>query len=444
MENAMGAIGRSCECDIWYHIYPLGFLGAEDQNPAPGATDGRVTDRLSELVPWLDYLTDLGITALLMGPVFESETHGYDLVDPYRVDRRLGTEADLVNLIDECHRRSLRVGLDAVFHHVGRQHPYFCDVLTNRQQSAWCDWFEIDFDRPGHDGFSYANFEGHGQLVKLNHANPQVLEWAVDVGKFWLKRGVDAFRLDAAYALPPAFLAEFADRLRAARADVSLIGEVIHGDYIRAARASHLTTVTQYELWKAIWSSLNDGNFFELAHALERHANFCQHFSPWTFVGNHDTTRIATQLTDKRNLPHAMAVLFSIPGTPAVYGGDEQGAEGTKYDRAGGDAQVRRPPPYRPTELTGEHLDLWQLHHDLIAVRRQRPWLATGKLRVTRLENRFLTYEVRSSGGSLVAALSTADKTVRWNPPWGLVPVAGHAGAELPPHSWGLWASPPG
>ena len=116
----MGAIGGSCECDIWYHIYPLGFLGAEDQNPAPGAADGPVTHRLSELVPWLDYLTDLGITALLIGPVFESETHGYDVVDPYRVDRRLGTEADLVNLIDECHRRSLRVGLDAVFHHVGR------------------------------------------------------------------------------------------------------------------------------------------------------------------------------------------------------------------------------------------------------------------------------------------------------------------------------------
>ena len=139
-------------------------------------------------------------------------------------------------------------------------------MLANRQQSAWCDWFEIDFDRPGRDGFSYANFEGHDQLVKLNHANPQVLEWAVDVGKFWLERGVDAFRLDAAYALPPGFLAEFADRACAVRADVSLVGEVIHGDYVRTARASHLTTVTQYELWKAIWSSLNDGNFFELAH----------------------------------------------------------------------------------------------------------------------------------------------------------------------------------
>jgi cyclomaltodextrinase len=430
------------ECDIWYHVYPLGFLGAEYQNPAPGAADGPVTHRLPELVPWLDYLADLGITALLIGPVFESETHGYDVVDPYRVDRRLGTEADLVSLIEESHCRSLRVGLDAVFHHVGRGHPHFRDVLAHRHQSAWRDWFEIDFGRPGRDGFSYATFEGHDHLVKLNHANRQVLEWAVDVARFWLERGVDAFRLDAAYALPRGFLAAFADRARAVRADVLLVGEVIHGEYVRTTRAAHLTTVTQYELWKAIWSSLNDGNFFELAHALERHAEFCQDFSPWTFVGNHDTTRIATQLTDKRHLPHALAILFSAPGIPAVYSGDEQGAEGKKYIRAGGDAQVRRPPPFRPAQLTGESLDIWRLHRDLIAVRRARPWLAAGQLRVTHLNNRFMTYEVSSSVGRLVVALSTEGKTVPWNIPSGLVPVAGHAGAELAPHAWGMWASP--
>src|SRR6476620_264328 len=102
------------ECDVWYHLYPLGFLGAEPENSAPDAGGGSVTHRLPELVDWLDYLVELGITGLLLGPVFESETHGYDVVDPYRVDRRLGSEADLTLLIDECHRRSLRVALDAV------------------------------------------------------------------------------------------------------------------------------------------------------------------------------------------------------------------------------------------------------------------------------------------------------------------------------------------
>jgi cyclomaltodextrinase / maltogenic alpha-amylase / neopullulanase len=201
-------------------------------------------------------------------------------------------------------------------------------VLACREQSNWRDWFEIDFGRPGPDGFAYANFEGHDCLVKLNHANPQVLDWAVDMAKYWIERGVDGFRLDAAYAIRTSFLAAFADRTRAMRSDVFLVGEVIHGDYARTAKEGHLTSITQYELWKAIWSSLNDGNFFELAHALKRHADYCQQFEPWTFVGNHDTTRIATQLTDRRHFGHALALLFTLPGIPAIYAGDEQGAGG--------------------------------------------------------------------------------------------------------------------
>ena len=432
--------------DIWYHLYPLGFLGAEDRNPAPGEVNGPVSHRLADLVVWLDHLVELGVTALLLGPVFESESHGYDVVDPFRVDRRLGSETDLVRLIDECHQRSLHVGLDVVFHHVGRGHAHFVDVLERGRESAHCDWFLIDFDRPGYDGFSYANFEGHGQLVKLNHANDQVLTWAVDVARYWMDRGVDAFRLDAAYAIPAGFWAAFANRVRAVRSDLLLIGEVIHGDSLATARVSRLTAVTQYELWKAIWSSLNDRNFHELAHALRRHADFCRRFLTWNFVGNHDTTRIATKLTDRRHVPHALAVLFTLPGIPAVYAGDEQGAEGTKYDREGGDAEIRRPLPYHPAELAGDSLPIWQLHRDLIAIRRARPWLVDGQLNVTHLDNRSITLEVRSQENMLVTALNTDDHSARCSIPPGLVPAAGHALAEpratqLPPHGWGIWSS---
>ncbi|NMQ28918.1 hypothetical protein E4Q23_14800 [Candidatus Accumulibacter phosphatis] len=118
--------------EIWYHLYPLGFLGAEERNPAPGAVDGPTAHRLRDLVGWLDHLVELGVTALLLGPVFESESHGYDVVDPFRVDRRLGSETDLLHLIDECHQRSLRVGLDVVFNHVGRGHAFFC-----RRSGTW-------------------------------------------------------------------------------------------------------------------------------------------------------------------------------------------------------------------------------------------------------------------------------------------------------------------
>lgn len=427
--------------EVWYHLFPLGFLEAEKQNPDPGGVDDAVTHRLPELAGWLDYLVGLGVTGVLLGPVFESESHGYDTVDPLRIDRRLGDEADLVALIEECHRRSLAVGLDAVLHHVGRRHPHFQDVLARGEQSAYCDWFEIDFDSPGQDGFAYANFEGHGQLVKLNHANPVVLDWAVDFANYWIQRGVDAYRLDAAYALPTEFVSAFANRLRGLRADLLLVGEVIHGDYSAIAERARLSSVTQYELWKAVWSSLNDGNFFELAHALERHARFCEPFRPWNFLGNHDTTRIATQLKDKRHRDHALALLMTLPGLPAVFAGDEQSARGRKYDRKGGDFKVRRPPPQKPGELSGERLASYQLHQQMIGARKQRPWLATGEVQVAELENRLMTYDVHADGASVFVALSTRDNPTTVQLPPGLNPVAGHADTHLPPHGWGVWAT---
>ena len=132
--------------------------------------------------------------------------------------------------------------------------------------------------------------------------------------------------------------------------DAWFVGEVIHGDYPAIVRAATFDSVTQYELWKAIWSSLNDGNFHELDHALRRHDGFLDSFVPMTFVGNHDVTRIASQLTDPRHVEHALAVLMTTAGTPSVYAGDEWGYRGVKEERFGGDDAVRPEFPSRPEE----------------------------------------------------------------------------------------------
>jgi cyclomaltodextrinase len=227
------------------------------------------------------------------------------------------------------------------------------------------------------------------------------------------------------------------------RPDIFVVGEVIHGDYARFANDTRLPSITQYELWKAIWSSLNDGNFFELAHALKRHGEFCNHFTPWNFVGNHDTTRIFTQLRDNRYLSHAVAVLLTLPGVPAIYAGDEQGARGNKYHRIGGDAEVRHPPPYRPAEMIGDALTCWQLHRHLLHVRHKRPWIAKSKLRITHVSNRFMSYEVSSASQRLVAAFSIDNNAMRIENVSELVNVAGDADGNLPPHGWAIWANPP-
>ena len=319
---------------IWWQVYPLGFTGAERTALPEGAP---AVPRLRQLEAWLPHLLALGCNGLALGPVFESETHGYDTVDHLRVDRRLGTEEDLQCLMDACVQQGVRVLLDGVFNHVGRGFPRFRDVLEQGPSSASASWFHIDPDGEGPDGFGYRSFEGHARLVTLNHGNPEVADHVVRVMTEWCDRGVDAWRLDAAYAVPPDFWRAVLPRVRDRHPDLWVVGEVIHGDYAAYVESSGVDSVTQYELWKAIWSSLNDRNLFELAHALRRHADLVRSFLPQTFVGNHDVTRLASRLTDARHLRPAVALLCTLPGVPTVYYGDEWALRGVKEDRAGGD-----------------------------------------------------------------------------------------------------------
>jgi cyclomaltodextrinase / maltogenic alpha-amylase / neopullulanase len=208
----------------------------------------------------------------------------------------------------------------------------------------------------------------------------------------WLDRCVSGWRLDAAYAVPLPFWRVVTGRVRAAHPDTWLVGEMIHGDYLAAVRDGGLDSVTQYELWKAIWSSLNDGNFFELAHALTRHNEFAAVFLPQTFVGNHDVTRLASQLTAVAHLPHALAVLFTVAGAPSVYAGDEQAFRGVKYDRASGDDEIRPAFPATPADLAPADWATYRLHQDLIGLRRRHPWLARASTEVLTVRNESLAY----------------------------------------------------
>jgi cyclomaltodextrinase / maltogenic alpha-amylase / neopullulanase len=264
----------------------------------------------------------------------------------------------------------------------------------------------------------------------------------------WLRAGADGWRLDAAYAVPPAFWASVLPQVRADHPDAYLVGEVIHGDYARIVGDSGLDSVTQYELWKAIWSSLNERNFFELAWALERHNGFLDTFVPFTFVGNHDVTRLASKLADDRHLAHALVLLFTVAGTPAVYYGDEQAFRGVKEDRPGGDDAVRPAFPATPADLAPDGWPTYRLHQELIGLRRRHPWLHEARSHVLDLANEHVIYEVTGGGGRLVVALNLADQEVATQAPDVRSCLAGRAtlteagdGAArivLPPHGWAI------
>jgi glycosidase len=412
---------------VWWHVYPLGFVGAEREALPPSAPPA---PRLSQLVNWLDYLVELGCNGLALGPVFASETHGYDTVDHFRIDSRLGDESDLLHLVEQASARGVRVLLDGVFNHVGRSFPALDDMAAR-----------------GPDG-SPRTFEGHHRLVALDHGDPAVADYVTEVLTYWLDRGVDGWRLDAAYAVPLPFWRSVTSRMRARFPDAWLVGEVIHGDYgdyvNRGGQGGGLDSVTQYELWKAIWSSLNDRNFFELAWSLDRHNALLETFAPLTFLGNHDVTRIASLLDDERQLAHALVILFTTGGIPSVYAGDEQAFRGVKEHREGGDDAVRPVFPDRPDQLAPYGHGHYRLHQSLIGLRRRHPWLVRARTAVTTLTKETVGYTVGDGEHSLAVALNLGESPARLALPaadWHHAAGSGEFGrdhAVLPPLGWAI------
>ncbi len=385
-----------------YHLHALRAAGAPDANPDvhAGSPCGH---GLRRLVGWLDHVAGLGAGAVLLTPIGVSMTHGYDVVDPFRLDQRLGDDRDFDDFVDACATRDLRIVLDGVFNHVGRAFPRFADVRRDGPRSAGASWFRIDPSRDDGDGFGYDTFEGHRDLVALDHHSEEVLEWAVAVATHWLARGADGWRLDAAYAVPAEFWHRFSGAVLERHPDALLFGEHIHGDYPGFVARSGLHAVTQYELHKALWSACNDRNLFELSWALHRHRDFCATFTPVTFVGNHDVTRIRSQLADPGHTGHVLAVLFTAPGIPCIYYGDELGARGVKEHRRGGDDAIR--PTLDALPSTGRDPDLFDTHRRLIALRRARPWVTDARLEVTVTENHHLQYVVSSTQHGLLVAI---------------------------------------
>lgn len=384
---------------IWWQVYPLGALGAPIRW---GWKDDGQPHRLRNLEPWLDYVVELGCNGILFGPLFESTTHGYDTTDHLKIDRRLGTNEDFDWLIAECQRRGLHVILDGVFNHLGVQHP-----LTLAAQRG-----EPSPVIMAADGYPQ-HWEGHLDLAELDHNVPATEDLVVEAMEFWLARGISGWRLDVAYSVPNDFWARVTQRVRADYPGAVFLGEIIHGDYLGLIDEGHLDTVTQYELWKGIWSSLKDRNLWELAHALERHNEFSAHHRMQIFVGNHDVDRIASVVGDD-GAAIAASILFSLPGIPSIYQGDEQAFRGVKGEGASSDDQIRAPLPASPAELTEFGWWMYRHYQALVAARRRHPWLVDARVEVLEKANEQLTYRVSGRGdGSLTVRIDLVAPSIR-------------------------------
>ena len=364
---------------IGWHVYPLGFVGAPMQRESD-----EVSHRLGHLEAWLDHAVSLGCSGLALWPIFASVSHGYDTLDYFAIDPRLGDDADFDHLVQAAHSRGLAALLDGVFNHVASHNEIVQDALAAGRDS---DAGHLVRWRDGQPDV----FEGHGDLVSLNHDDPAVRDLVTRVMNHWSDCGVDGWRLDAAYSVNPEFWAAVLPLVRAEHPDVWVFGEVIHGDYAGIVKASGMDSVTQYELWKAIWSSIESRNFFELDHALGRHNEFSDAFTPMTFVGNHDVTRIASKVGQDGAMV-ATAVLATIGGVPLIYYGDELAYRGIKEERFGGDDDIRPVFPASPAELSNLGAETLRTHQDLLGLRRRHPWLVDARTESLDLTNERYVY----------------------------------------------------
>ena len=372
----------------FYQIYPLGYCGAERENDF-----GEIRHRLSVIEEQIPYIRDCGFTAVLFNPLFESERHGYDTVDFFRIDRRLGDNADFKRLVEKFHEAGIRVVLDGVFNHVGRRFFAFEDVREKKQASDKKDWFHIDFggNTAYNDGFWYEGWEGHMELVKLNLQNSAVLDYIGRAVEFWMGEfGIDGLRLDVSYLLPEWFFEWLRRTVRGRRSDFFLMGEVIHNqNFQKNLTPERLDSITNYECYKGLTSALNSDNLFEIEHSLERLFGS----QPWclytgknlfNFVDNHDVPRAYTALQDKRKLPALYAILYGMPGIPCVYYGSECGAEGDKSDN---DYRLR---PAVCDIDENKCRELTQLIAKLNAVRKAEPALQYGSYDKCVLNNKYM------------------------------------------------------
>lgn len=389
---------------IFYHIYPLGLCGCKSHNDFSCLPESKIT----EITKWIPHLNKLGVNAVYIGPIFESSKHGYDTADYRIIDRRLGTNDDFKKVCSEIHEAGIKIILDGVFNHVGRDFWAFKDVKINKWNSKYKDWFYIDFNRNSYDndGFYYEGWEGHYDLVKLNLANEDLRNHLFDCISNWIDEfDIDGLRLDVAYCIDRNFLRDLKSFTKSKKEDFFLLGEMIHGNYNDIVKPDLLDSATNYECYKGIHSSLNCKNMFEIQYSINRqfaNGGLYSNLPLYNFIDNHDVSRISTILENKNLIKHAFALLMTMPGIPSIYYGSEWGIEGNKKN---GDDSLR--PSIDISDMTDS--DLTEIISKLNSIRISSPALCIGDYKMECLTNNQLVFSRSYDKEKIIVALNIED-----------------------------------
>ncbi|MBD0380093.1 alpha-glycosidase [Paenibacillus sedimenti] len=374
---------------IFYQIFPERFAngdrsldpeGVEPWGGKPTPTNFFGGD-LQGVIQNLDHLTELGVNAIYFTPLFEATTnHKYDTRDYLKVDPQFGTNETLKQLVDECHKRGIRILLDAVFNHCGKTFPPFIDVLEKGASSPYADWFHVkEWPLRVEDGIpTYETFAFEPIMPKLNTEHPEVKAYLLEVAEFWIKEiGIDGWRLDVANEVDHRFWRLFRDKVKSANPEAYILGEIWH-DSMMWLQGDQFDAVMNYPFTNAVLDFVTNGKLdgAGFANAVgSLLASYPQQANEAAFnlLDSHDTPRLLTQCgEDKRRMKLAALLQFAFPGTPCIYYGDEVGMSG------GGDPDCRRCMEW---DASRQDRDLFEFYRRLIALRTSSEALRTGAVR---------------------------------------------------------------
>lgn len=391
---------------IIYNIYPIGFCGAPKRN------DFNTQYRLDKLYDWIDHLKKLKVNAIIFNPVFESTSHGYDTIDYKKIDSRLGDNNSFKKLCKTFHENGIKVMLDAVFNHVGRDFFAFKDIQQKGQGSQYCSWFQnLNFggNSPLGDNFWYEGWAGHYELVKLNLQNPQVRDYLIDCVNFWIDEfDIDGLRLDAADVMDVSFFKQLRDFTRNKKDDFWMYGEMVGGDYNRIVQNDGLHSVTNYECYKGLYSSHNDHNYFEIAHSLQRqfgNGGIYKNIYTFNFADNHDVNRVASSVNDQRHLKNIYTLMYCMPGVPSIYYGGEWAVQGRRTNTS--DHELR--PCLDLGNIPNPNNELCDFLCKLGTVRTSLEALKYGDFENIVIKNEQLVFRRRTSAQTAYIALNLSD-----------------------------------
>ncbi|WP_299486362.1 glycoside hydrolase family 13 protein [Acaryochloris sp. IP29b_bin.137] len=424
---------------IFYQIFPDRFafrlhpsLPSQVQwEPwhSPPTLQGYKGGNLWGIIDRLDYLSDLGITALYLTPIFQSAcNHRYHTHDYYQVDPILGGNEALSALLTAAHDRQIKVVLDGVFNHASRGFFFFNDILENGPHSPWVDWFRVEgWPVAAYEGDKTANYvgwSGNRALPQFNHDHPDVREYIMRVAEYWVQQGIDGWRLDVPNEVKvPGFWQEFRDRVKRINPEAYIVGEIwdnaqpwLAGDQfdgvmnyqfrqatIAFAAGSRVdlayTTQPAYAPSPALQASDYAGRIQELLS-----------WYPWdiqltqlNLLSSHDTARLWSMVhQDTPSIVLSNLLLFTFPGAPCIYYGDEVGLPG------GIDPDCRRS---FPNEADWD-LDLQALHQQLIQLRQTYPALRTGDYQVLKATKEGYVFSRCLEDEMLIVAVNTSSQAI--------------------------------